>query len=517
MKLNLLKLSMFLIAISLFVTGCSQPDTSDGASDSVESAVRNVPVEVGPVKTGNIAATFSYTGDLRPTQELVLVSVVSGVIEEVFVEVGDRVRTGDPILQVVDTTFQAQVKQAKSGLTQAQINLNKMRNGPRAEQVAMAEAGLYVAQANLSKLASGPRTEQVQIAAAALDGAQAQLDSILTVTEDERTLAVSNLAQAEAALRLAQAEYDKVKWAGQVGQLPQTLQLQQATIAYETALAAYNRQVNPDQSDIAPLQAGIRQAELGLALAQSPFVGEDFMLAEAGVKQAEAQLDLTMNPFTEEDFALAELGIQQAEAAVALAQFQLDNSILRAPFDGVVSEVHASLGGIASPQSPAITLISEELEVQVEVPEKQVSSVYLSQPASIRVSAYPREDFPALVTIVAPAADTTSHTFPTVVTPEDEGGKLMAGMFANVTVLVDEKVGVVLVPRSAVATVGDETFVYLVSDDEKTVSLAPVTTGLSDADRYEIVSGLNPGQSIVLSGLSALGDGARIEIVARSE
>ena len=517
MKTYLLKSGWIIGLISLFLTACGPPAETTESGDSAAAAPKLIPVEVGLVKTGNMASTFSYTGDLQPTSELGLVSVVSGVVEEVFVEVGDRVRTGDPILQVVDTTFRAQVKQARSGLTQAQINLNRMRNGPRDEQVSMAEAGLMVAQANLSKLAGGPREEQVQLAETAVQAAQAQLNSILTVTEDERTLAASNLAQAEAALRLAQAEYDKIKWAGQVGQLPQSLQLQQATIAYETALASYNRQVNPDQSDLAPLQAGIRQAELGLEIAQTPFVTEDFMLAEAGVKQAEAQLSLAMSPFQPEDFAQAEAGIQQAEAAVALAQFQLDNSILRAPFDGIVSEVHASTGAIASPQSPAITLITSDLEIQVEVPEKQISNIYVSQPAAIRVSAYPGEDFPALITTVSPAADTTSHTFPVTVTPDDQASKLLAGMFADVTVLVDEKVGVVLVPRAAIATINEQSFVFVVSDDEQTVTRQPVTLGLSDARQIEITSGINAGDTIVISGLSSLSDGSAIEIVARSE
>lgn len=516
MKKYRLKFSLLALTISLLVTGCGQENATEAGGETGASP-KAIPIEVGLIKTGNIAATFSYTGDLEPTTELPLVSVVSGVVEEVFVEVGDRVRAGDPILQVQDTTFRAQVKQARSGLTQAQINLNRMRNGPRAEQVSMAEAGLMVAQANLSKLAGGPREEQVQIAETAVQAAQAQLNSILVVTEDERTLAASSLAQAEAALRLAQAEYDKIKWAGQVGQLPQALQLQQATIAYETALAAYNRQVNPDQSDLAPLQAGIRQAQLGLEIAQDPFVAEDFMLAEAGVKQAEAQLSMAMEPFQDEDFAQAEAGISQAEALVALAQFQLDNAILRAPFDGIVSEVNASTGSVASPQSPAITLITEALEIQVEVPESQISNMYVSQPAAIRVAAYPNVDFPALVTAISPAADTTSHTFPVIITPSDEEGKLMAGMFADVTVLVEEKVGVILVPRAAVATIGNETYVYTVAGDEKTVTLQPVTLGLSDARRVEITSGVNAGQTIAISGLSGLSDGSIIEIVARAE
>jgi RND family efflux transporter MFP subunit len=479
--------------------------------------MRIVPVEITQVESGNLASTLSFTGDLMPVERLALGSIVSGAVEDVFVEVGDHVRAGDPILQVEDTTFRAQFKQAQSGLTLAQLNKIRMEKGPREEQILMAEAGLVVAEANLSRLDKGPRAEQVGIAAAAVEGAQAQLNSILTVTEDERTLAASSLAQAEAGLRLAQAEYDKIKWAGQVGVTPQALQLQQATIAYETALAAYNRQVNPDSSDIAPLQAGIRQAELSLAIASDPFQEEDFALAQAGVQQAQAQLELARNPFTSEDMAQAEAGIAQAEAAVALAQFQLDNSVLRAPFDGVIAEVFTSIGGLAAPQIPAVTLISEDLEVKIEVPESQIGNIYSGQPTAIRVATYPGVDFPALVATIAPAADTTSHTFPTTIIPVDEAQQLKAGMFADVTILLKEEVNVVLVPRAAVTSFEGQDIVFVLSDDGTTARVRPVTLGLSDAARIQIVEGLSIGETIITAGLSNLSDGATVEVIASTE
>ena len=506
---------LFAIGLALFAYGCG-PAASPEASQP-NAASRAIPVEVAQVESGNIASVFEYTGDLQPEQSLTLVSLVSGAVEEVFVEVGDYVRTGDPILRVEDTTFRAQLKQAQSGLAQAQINIARMENGPRDEQVAMAEAGLIVAEANLSKLQKGPREEQIAIAEAARDGAQAQLEGVLTVNDDERTLAASQSAQAEAALRLAQAEYDKIKWAGQVGVTPQALQLQQATIAYETALAAYNRQVNPTSLDVAPLAAGARQAELSLALTINPFVEEDFALAEAGVQQAKAQLEITKNPFTAEDLALAEVGIRQAEAVVALAQFQLDNSILRAPFDGIVSEVFATTGSVASPQSPAITLISEDLEVQVQIPESQYVDVFPGQPAAIKVTAYPGQDFPSLVNTVAPAANPGSRTFPTTIIPLDEENRLRSGMFAEITILDEEKTNVILAPRSAIAVVGEQNVVYVLSEDETTAIMRPITLGLSDEERVEVVDGLSVGETIITAGLSNLSDGATVEVTARTQ
>ena len=494
--------------------GCAQTEEAE-----LETAVERppVPIEVSQVETGNIAATLAYAGDLAPDREISLANIVSGVVEEIYVEVGDKVRAGDPLLKVNDTTYKAQLKQAEAGLTSAQTNLAKMQKGPRDEQIALAELGVKVAQTNLAKMQKGPRDEQIGIASAAVAGARAQLDSILTVTEDEQVTASAQLAAAEAQLRLAQSEYDKIKWAGQVELTPQALQLQQATIAYESALAAYNLRTNPDETDIAGIRSGIRQAELSYQLTANPFTEEDFALAEANVSQAELNYQLATNPFTEEDFALARAGISQAEAMVALAQFQVDYAILRAPFDGTISEVYATIGSTASPQVPNFKIIADELDVTIQVPENQINNLYEGQPAAVKVSAYQNEDFPALVTKVAPAADTTSRTFPVTITPADEDKKLRAGMFAEVTLLVEEKVNTLLVPRSAITLINDEPAVYLLSEDGKTVTLQPVSTGISDADRVEIVSGLSADQSIVVAGLSNLSNGVTVEVVTRRE
>lgn len=451
-----------LLLLTMAVAGCN--------TASEQTLVVNVekppaPVEIASVDSGNIATVLNYSGNLQPVKMLSLVSIVSGAVEEVKVEVGDVVRAGDPIMRVEDTAYKAQLKQAEAGLTVAQSNLAKMENGAREEQIEMAKAGLAAANA--------------------------QFEGLTTLTDDERTLASANFAQAEAVLRLAQYEYDKIKWADQAGQTPQALQLQQATIAYETAKAAYDMQANPDESTLTQLRSAVRQAELNL--------------------------QLTENPFTDNDFAIARAGVSQAEGVVALAQYQVDNVVLRAPFDSIVAEVYSVVGSVASPQFPAIKLISSELEVSLEIPENDLPKLYKGQPAALKVAAYPGKDFPAYVDSIAPAADATSHTFTVKITVPDETGLLHAGMFANVAILIDEKVDVVLVPEFAVTVINGQNVVFVVSENGESVSLRPVELGIADEDRVEITGGLQTGERIVTVGLSNLSDGSVINIIAKTE
>ncbi len=452
------------VLLAVVVSGCNSTGNVP-AAQAIAPENPPVPVEVAVVGTGNIANVLNYSGDLEPETSLSLVSIVSGAIEEVMVKAGDEVRAGDPILRIEDTTYRAQLKQA--------------------------EAGLTVAQANLQKMLNGPRQEQIEMARTALDAAKAQMEGVTTLTDDERTIASAQLAQAEAALRLAQSQYDKIKWAGQASMTPQALQLEQATIAYQTAKAAYDMQANPDRTTLAQLRAAVRQAELNLQLAE--------------------------NPFTDEDYALARAGVSQAEGVVALAQYQVDNVILRAPFDGIVAEVYATVGGVGGPQLPAIKLISKDLKVNIEIPENQIPQVYVGQPAALKVAAYPDEDFPGFIKSIAPAADATSHTFSTEIGVQNDGNKLRAGMFADVAILLDERSNVILVPRSAITEMDGQPMVFVVAADEQTVTARPVKTGLTDDGRIEITDGLSVGETIVTAGLSNLSDGTKINITAREE
>jgi RND family efflux transporter MFP subunit len=296
------------------------------------------------------------------------------------------------------------------------------------------------------------------------------------------------MAQAEANLRQAQSNYDKIAWAGQVGMMPQATALQQATTAYEAALASYNMQTHPRDMQIAPLEAQLAQAEL--------------------------QEALTVQPYTDLDFQLAQTGIKQAEAAVEMAQLQMKEATVNAPFDGVVAELYVTQGTMVGPTAPVALFVSKDVEVLVNVEEARIGQISLNQNAALRVAAYPGQDFPAVVTSIAPVASKDTHTFPIKITPPDEKGLLRSGMYADVAVLAQEKKGALLVPRAALTMVGGKDTIYVLKGD--VVEQRAVTIGLSDNDHVEILSGAAQGDKVVVAGQANLTDGAKVEVVSQS-
>jgi RND family efflux transporter MFP subunit len=368
------------------------------------------------------------------------------------------VKAGDPIAVIESDAYELQLKQAQLGLEMARLNLAKAKQGARPEQLRAARAAADIAHAAL-KDAKNP-------------GAST------------RTIAAANLAQAEAAVRLAQYQYDKISWAGQAGMTQEGLQLQQATTAYEQAKAAYDLQTNPPNSALAALEAQVVQADLNLALAEKP------------VEQV--------------DFDLIEVGIKQAEAAVQQAQLQVDYATVRAPFDGMVAELYIHPGSMVGPSVPLASVISSELEAPVNVDEAQIGQISSGQNAALTVAAFPGQSFPALVTSVAPAADASTHTFVVKITPADPKGLLRSGMYADVSILTQERPQALMVPRAAVTDVNGQKTVYVVVDGR--AEPRTVTVGLTDTDHIEILSGISAGDPVVVAGQANLTPGAAVKV-----
>jgi membrane fusion protein (multidrug efflux system) len=129
---------------------------------------------------------------------------------------------------------------------------------------------------------------------------------------------------------------------------------------------------------------------------------------------------------------------------------------------------------------------------------------------NLTVPAYPDQTFPAKVVTLAPAGDTRAHTFDAKIVPTTQDQRLLPGMFAQVQVVAAQKPDAILVPREAVVQQGTQPIVFVNNNGK--ASQRPVQTGMSDNTSIEIVSGLAPGEQVVVVGQNGLRDGAAIQV-----
>jgi cobalt-zinc-cadmium efflux system membrane fusion protein len=210
--------------------------------------------------------------------------------------------------------------------------------------------------------------------------------------------------------------------------------------------------------------------------------------------------------------AEAEVGELRAEVEGVRRQLSVFGSgsagemTLSSPIDGVVVDVHATLGETASPDQPAFIVTDpNKVWVRGNVPELEIERVQAGGAALVRLHAFPDLTLRGTVSYVAPALDEKTRSLPITVTLEAPDPRLKSGLFGSVE-LVGGRAGerVLVVPVDAVATLEGQTVVFVPADEPDRFRPQPVALGRRAGGFFELRSGLEPGARLALSGAFTL-------------
>lgn len=207
---------------------------------------------------------------------------------------------------------------------------------------------------------------------------------------------------------------------------------------------------------------------------------------------------------------------QQARAAVNLAKYNLDVSIMEAPFDGIIASKNAEVGDVVNPMmggfgaaSGVLTLMDfSKMKIDIEVSHNDVVRIVKGQAASLHVSAYPEQTFEGRVTVVNMAADPLSKKFGVEVQLSNPGLLLKPNTFGEVTLEISSHENVLVIPQKALL---EDRFVIVVQDDK--AIHREVVIGLQNSTQLEVLKGLQAGDLVVVEGNYGLEDGADIKIL----
>ena len=478
-------------------------------------------VEYVTAQRGSLVSSITAIGSVRARAEVVLSFEASGRVSEVLVEAGEQVQQDQLLAQLGTADLELQVRNAEAALAGARAQLAQLKAGPRTEEVAAAEGQVASAQAALDQaiaqrdqLQGGAIEAEIAAARAAVNSAKANYDRVKAgPTAEEMAAAQAGLDSAEAALQQAQAAYDRIKSRADAGMLPETLVLQNATIEKRRAEANYNALLGrPTQADLAAAATQVAQAEAQLAqllASQEPQV----RAAEAGVSAAraqrdiaQAQLDLLLAGATPEQVAAAEASVEQAQVALDSARLARERAVLRAPLPGVVARVDVEVGETVGPQTPAMTLTGDsQFRIEADVDETDIGWISIGQEVAITFDAFPGETLEGQVVSIAPLAsvDVGIVTYRVTVESEPTDLPLRGGMTATTEIVKEQREDALLVPNLAISIDPESGRKFVTRQAGADVQRVEITTGLSTDALSEVTAGLEEGDVLIISSLSA--------------
>lgn len=283
------------------------------------------------------------------------------------------------------------------------------------------------------------------------------------------------------------------------------------------------------QTQLAQAEASLEASRIALEDARPTFIRsqqqfEAGVISEQAFDTAKAQFNAAQS-----DYAIKQRAVEVAKANLLRAQRDQEDTIVRAPFAGVITVKAAQPGEIVSPSSAGggftrtgigTVVDMSSLEVEVDVSENFINRVQPGQPAIVRLNAYPDWEIPAEVIAVIPTADRSKATVKVRVGFKTRDERVLPDMGARVSFLSEASADPgsgsarvapnVIVPREAVLGTGDTGTVFVINGD--TLERRAVRLGARTAAGQLIQSGLTSGTQVVVGNLNELEDGMKVYV-----
>jgi HlyD family secretion protein len=431
---------------------------------------KNKPLDVTkltvPVEAKSVTVRITASGKVQPVQSVNISPKSPGLLADLNVEQGDTVKQGQIIARMDNSEIKMRILQYQANLAQAKAQLAESEAGSRPEEIAQAKARVDQAQAQLAIIRDGNRLQEIQ-------QAQAQVDS------------------AKASVALTQSRVKRYQDLAKDGAISQD------------SLEQY-------VSENSKAKANLEEAQRRLSLLKVGNRNQDIQKQAAIVNQEKEGLRKLENGNRPQEIARLKAAVASAEAQLKQQQVQLEDTIIRAPFSGIVTQRYATVGGYVSPAisassnasatSTSIVALAKGLEVLANVPEVDISQIKQQQKVEITIDAYPEEVFQGQVRLIAPEAvvDQNVTSFQVRVAIKTGAEKLRSGMnVSEVTFLGNNIKDALLIPQELIVTQKGKTGVWLLGEKNKP-QFRLVTIGANIDNQIQVLDGLKAGDRVFI-------------------
>ncbi len=420
-----------------------------------------------PVTKQDLKMIVSVNGTIEPERTVNVSPKNAGVVKKLLVKEGDLVKKGQIIAYMDDSNLQGDLLQARGKLASEEANLQKLISGNRPEDIAQAEAQLEESQANLKKLIAGNRPEDI--------------------------------AQAEARFQSSKLSLKKAD---------EELQRYQKLFK-EGAIS--NQDFTTYQIDRDKSLLEVQEAKKALALQQSGTRKEDIEQAQAKVKQLQQALKLIKIGSREEDIKQARAQVISARGSLKTIQAQINDTVIRAPFDGLVAKKYADPGSFVTPTtagssvssalSSSILSLASTNQVVANLSESNISKIKIGQKVKVAVDAYPEKEVEGKVSQIASQAtieqNVTSFEVKVDITSDNEK-ILKSGMNVTAEFQVGELKDSLVAPTVSIVRRENQSGVFIVGADKKP-KFVPIETGVTVKNKTQILSGITADKQVLIS------------------
>ncbi len=472
------------------------------------------------VTKNGLTQSVSVSGSVEASKEADLSFQTGGQVAYVGVKVGSKVAAGMVLATLQAGDAQAQVLDAEALLANRRATLEQLQEGSRKEEIAVKEQSVDNAKSLLAQAYSALPDVIKNTDSVTSDTIKNKFSSLFVYNGAQYVLAFSScdqqlqgaLEQKRTKLENVLADFQKKSGVVSIISSHETLDVAFA-LAYDAANLSNEviggiSQVLLSSCSISNTSLDGYRANLSLAKTSMSSLFSDLaakrsalVTAKNTYTQASRDLELSRagtNPYT----LMAQTAlVSQGEAQLARAKANLQKTVIRAPFKGVISEVNLSEGETTSANSPAIGMIAEDgFEIEAKVPEIDIVKVKVGARVNVALDAYGDSViFPAEVTRINPTASTegTVPVYKVIVTFVGNDERIKQGMTANVKIITAEKSTIYAVPARFVTVLSGNSGQVIVTNGGRDEA-RDVTLGLrGEGGLIEVTEGLFEGDVLL--------------------
>jgi RND family efflux transporter MFP subunit len=268
--------------------------------------------------------------------------------------------------------------------------------------------------------------------------------------------------------------------------------------------------------DTRAIHLQLQQAQAGVAVAEASYKDAERNMDRMERLKAENAVSDQQYEKIKLAYDAADAQLQQARATLNLANHNLDVSLMKAPFSGIIASKNAETGDVInpmmggfSPNSGVLTLMDfSSVKIEIDVSQRDIGRIHKGQRALLEVSAFPGKVFTGRVARVNMTADPMNRKFKVEVIADNPDLILRPNTFGEITLEISTHEDALVIPQKAVL---ENKFVFVVQEDN-VVQKREVSIGLQNTDMLEVLEGLSEGERVVVEGNFGLEDGIVIEI-----